>query len=512
MAPILPTLRLVSQPHFLSEADGHAIAQRIQQASIGGGSADVHIVSRWRGSLRWARNRVTTGGDDQDNRITVWRTVQGARSGQVTIDDVSADAVVAAVRRAEQLARHEREFVEVDAGSRADSPFAFHDEPVTKPQLFFDSTYQLDSEQRAAAAERLMREARAAGMLSAGYIEVSAISMAYLTSWGFSHFFQYTWARYKTTVRDPTGLGSGWAGVDWPDWNKIDGERLSAIALEKCLKSRNPVAVEPGRYTTILEPQAVCDLLAPWSGCVAPRDATEMNQDGVWHKGWKNEQEPPFEMSDEVRALGLAKFGERVIDERLTFRTDPLDPAVAFAPYQLGAYVPWTTGIYHPVTWIERGVLKNLEENSYYSIRSLGRETQQVAPGSFRLSVDGPTSTVEEMIQTTERGLLVTRFDQVLTGSDNNIRQVRGYTRDGLWLIEHGKISKPAVNMVFVEYTLAVLNRVEQVGVPQRCYHPGVVGFPELVGDLAWLANPQPVMTPALKIRDFSFTALSNAI
>jgi predicted Zn-dependent protease len=94
----------------------------------------------------------------------------------------------------------------------------------------------------------------------------------------------------------------------------------------------------------------------------------------------------------------------------------------------------------------------------------------------------------------------VTRFDQVSTLDFTRII-LRGYTRDGLWLIENGKISKPVKNLVFTEGAFFALNRVEQLGVPQRVFHPAY-----------GTAVPHPVVVPPLKIRDFSFTALTDAV
>jgi predicted Zn-dependent protease len=122
--------------------------------------------------------------------------------------------------------------------------------------------------------------------------------------------------------------------------------------------------------------------------------------------------------------------------------------------------------------------------------------------GAFRMS--GGETSVEEMIATTKRGLLVTRFD-LLTDLDVKSLLVRGFTRDGLWLIENGKISKPVKNMVFTESILFALNNVEQFGVPQRVFHPPGYG--------RWdVRRPQPVVVPPLKIRDFSFTSLCDAV
>lgn len=488
------------RPRFLSEADCHDVARRLARYARGGGDTNVVIGSVWTGTVRWGRNRITTSTEDRDNKLQLTRIVQGALA-EVQFNEVSDAALVAATRRAERLLKREDEHVEFDIFARPDSPFRPQEEPGAVPQLFSDVTYQLDAEHRTAAARQCMQSATEAGLLTAGYIKVSAHSLAYITSWGYSRYYQYTWAQYSVTVRDPKGTGSGWAGVDWPDWNKIDGMKLSQIALEKCLASRNPVRVEPGRYTTILEPQAVSDFLGllMFSNAIG-REANETTLGASFHKS--GEREPPTNWP-----IGYSKLGERVMDERITISVDPMDPELGFPPYpnlfsgrkEIGA-------TYHPAVWIEHGALKTLAYDRKYAIELLGRETGLLNPGAFRMSVSGPMASVEEMVQSTKRGLLVTRFDPV-DGPIGPSLLCRGYTRDGLWLIENGKISKPVKNMLFVEGILFVLNNVEQVGVPQRAFHPQ----PDWKR-LAWDTSPQPVIVPPLKIRDFSFTALSDAI
>ena len=490
-------------PRFLSEADCHDIAQRLQRFAHGGGESAVRIVSSWTGNVRWARNRITTTGEDRDIHLDVTRSLRGA-SARVSINEVSDAALVAASRRAERMARMQEEEVDTDLTMRPGSPFRYEEEPVAVPQLFFASTYQVDAAQRAAAARQAAHATAAAGMLAAGYVQVSAMSVAYLTSWGYARYYQYTWAQHSVTVRDPKGQGSGWAGVDWPDWSKIDGEKLSAIALDKCLTSRNPVAIEPGRYTTILEPQAVCDFVGRmmyggWD--TVNREGNETSPTAPFHKS--GEREPPNLGSF---PLGLSRMGERVVDERITISADPMDPELGFPPYAKVQYAVGGGAVYHPATWIEHGVLKTLSYDRPYAVKELGRNTGLPNSGAFRMSVSGTPTSLEEMIATTKRGLLVTRFDRV-EGPTSAALLCRGYTRDGLWLIENGKISKPVKNMLFVESILFALNNVEQLGVPQRTFHP-IAG-----GKLfTWFQNPQPVIVPPLKIKDFSFTALSDAI
>lgn len=501
-----------ARPRFLSEADCQDIIQRLVRYAKGGGETTVAIISRWTGHVSWARNRVTLSDEDRDNHVKILRTINGAASWNlIEINDVSDAGLVAAMRRAERVVQMDHEQVDADVLSRADSRIRPQEEPVTMPQLFSEATYQLDAEQRIAAARRLMASAAAAGMLSAGDLEVSATSMAYLTSWGYTKHEQYTWAQYSVTVRDPSGVGSGWAGVDWPQWSKIDGEKISAIALDKCLKSRNPVAVEPGRYTVILEPQAVHDFVG---GMFHKRDE---GGDNVNFNRLVNEQssgpfnkfpseEPPFR-EESSEQPGAARFGEKVIDERLTVGADPIDPELGFPPYL--NWMWWQgidTPVFHAATWIERGILKSLPYDRSYAIHKLGQLSGLPNSGAFRISVTGPTTTVEEMLADTKRGFLVTRFDQVL-GPFGKSLICEGYTRDGLWLVENGKISKAVKNLRFVESILLALNNVQQVGVPQRIFNPS------LGGSLFWVhGNPQPAIVPPLKIRDFSFTALSDAI
>ena len=491
----------IQRPRFLSEADCHDIAQRLARFARGGGDTAVTIMSRWSGTVRWARNRISTTGEDRDNKLRLTRSIRGARDWNVDFNDVSDAALTAAARRAERLAHMQPELVDYDAITRSDSLLRLRDEPAAVPQLFSDATYQLDAGRRAEAARQLMHSATAAGMWSAGDIVVSATSMAYITSWGYAKYYQYTWAQYSVTVRDPKGIGSGWAGVDWPDWSRIDGPKLSAIALDKCVQSRNPVAVEPGRYTTILEPQAVCDFigLMMFNNAIH-RESNEVSQDAPFHKS--GSAEPPNFGSG---PLGLSRLGEKIIDERITISADPMDPELGFPPYPNFFYTDELGAAYHPAVWIEHGVLKTESYDRNYAHKEFARDTGLPNSGAFRMSIDGPATSIEEMITTTKRGLLVTRFDQV-EGPVGAALLCRGYTRDGLWLIENGKISKPVKNMLFVESILFALNKVEQLGVPQRAFHPGPGGI------AAWFGRPQPAIVPPLKVKDFSFTALSDAI
>jgi predicted Zn-dependent protease len=491
MTSTIPPVGPDERPRIFSEADCHDILKRLVHFSTGGGYTCVSVVSQWTGNVRWARNHVSTGGEVRDNNVGVHRNINGA-IGSVQINDTTDVALVAATRRAERLATMELEAPNQDLIARL--PL----EPATKPNIFSEATYQLSADQRAAAAIALIRQAKDAGMSSAGYIEVAAVSIGLLDTVGRVRYSAYTQARCSVTVRDPKGTGSGWAGVDWYDWQKIDATKLTAIALDKCLKSRNAVRIEPGRYTTILEPQAVSDLVGPLF-----RGRNNVGEAAIERVTNENKYAPgPFFKS--AKDPGFSMLGEKVIDERITITADPMDSELGFPPFERDVNYDdgdlFVTPVFHPVTWIEQGVLKNLATSRAHRIAGMGRDLGIANSRSFRMS--GGDTSIDEMIATTKRGVLVTRFDQVM---QLNFRSqlYRGFTRDGIWLIENGKISHPVVNMVFTEAILWALNNVEQLGPPQRTFHPDVA--------FLWY-NPQPTIVPPLKIKDFSFTSLADAV
>jgi predicted Zn-dependent protease len=491
-----PITRPVSLPplsRFLTADECQALLKRAVQLGTGGGETGLQIESSWAGNLRWARNQITTSGDARDNRVVVDRSVRGAH-GVVVVNQIDDTGLEAAIRRAERMmmfkpetggAQFEEHFIKAsDKMTSLDEVVGFKNaaaleaslastvqtpEPYTRPHIFFDSTYNLDADKRANSLETFVGDAKSAGMLCAGYAEVSAHGRAVADTYGRAMYYPYTLALYSVTVRSPDDGASGWAGVDWNDWNRIDTAHLTAVALDKCLRSRNAVAVEPGRYTTILEPQAVGDLFF-WFVEALDRQVAEAGSG-------------PFAVPGPGHR---SKMGQRVLDSRITVSADPMDPDLGFPPFDSRG------NVYHAATWVENGILKELPYYRPYGIRVLGKNSG--LPNSMACRMSGGTTSLDEMIATTKRGLVVTRFSN-MASVDLNSLTVSGYTRDGLWLIENGKISKPVKNMRFVDSPLFAFNAVEQLGTPVRIFHPGA-----------------PMIVPPAKVRDFNFTSLSSAV
>jgi predicted Zn-dependent protease len=187
--------------------------------------------------------------------------------------------------------------------------------------------------------------ARRAGLVSTGYLEAQAGAFAVANSNGLFAYARSTGAAFTTTVRTADGTGSGWAGASDNDFRRIDPAVLAERAIEKARRSVNPVGVEPGRYTVVLEPTAVANLVQLIAGSLNARNADEGR-------------------SFFSRAGGGNKIGEKVVDERVTLVSDPLDPRVPANTFG-GDGLP-----NRRVTWIENGVVRNLAYDRFWAQRS----------------------------------------------------------------------------------------------------------------------------------------------
>jgi predicted Zn-dependent protease len=356
------------------------------------------------------------------------------------------------------------------------------------PPLWSDTTFNLTGQMLTDPVHAGVDLARTAKMFAAGFAETRVVTWAIFNTRGLAAYTTGTVGRYSESVRNPEGTGSGWAGLTQTDWSKLDVSRLSARALKKCVASINPVAVEPGRYTTILEPEAVCKIML-FAVAALNREAAENSPNHPYSGG----------------ARGRTKIGERIFDSRLTISTDPMDSDCPYIPFDADGYP------YRPVKWFENGVLKEMAYDSAYALRKFGTDVPLPNPDSFRMT--GGDTSIEEMIATTERGLLVTRFG-LMEGEDNKSLLLSAVTRDGFWLIEKGKIKSPIKNMRILESPLIVCNTVLQLGKPERVYS-GVwkdadgMETDDMTGEAFGAFS---IVVPPMKLQDFNFVSISDAV
>jgi predicted Zn-dependent protease len=261
------------------------------------------------------------------------------------------------------------------------------------------------------------------------------------------------------------------------------------VAVEKATRSRNPVAVEPGRYTTILEPAATGNLVQLIANATQARAADEGR-------------------SFFSRAGGGNKIGMRVVDPRVTLLSDPADGGSTGGGYDAEG-MPLER-----VTWIENGVVKSLYYDRFWAAKQNVQPTRTLAvgggpggggggggggAGNRTLRMLGGTTSVADMIRGTERGILVTRF-WYIRPVDPRTLLYTGLTRDGTFLVENGAVTRAVKNFRFNESPIFFLNNLEALGPVVR------VNASENLG-----AGGATYM-PTLKVRDFTFSSLSDAV
>jgi predicted Zn-dependent protease len=453
--------------------DMEALTKRI----LGFAKADetrVVVRSTATGQSRFAGGEITTSGSATDLTVNVVSTVGKRRASATTnvTDDASLRRTVELSERLAKLSPEDPELM----------PELGAQQYVSVP-AYDATTAALGADGRAEAVAKLVGAARGADpkqdLFVAGYLEANALQgLAVATSKGLFAFHQGTDVNLSCTVRTPDGTGSGWASNGAREWGQLDAAALGRRAAEKAVASRNPQAVEPGRYTVILEPQAVGDLVPLLLGAFNARQAEEGRS--------------PFSKRGEGAAAGGTMLGEKIADERVTLFSDPADTDLRGQPFD-------SEGLPTPRrVWIENGVLKTLAYSRYWAQkRNLPQSAAGGGGGGFGegggagLKMLGGTQSLDELIAGTERGILVTH-NFYIRGLDPRSASYTGLTRDGTFLIERGKITRAVKNFRWNESPLLMLNRIDAIGKAERTAAGQVM--------------------PSLKVRDFNFASISEAV
>lgn len=312
------------------------------------------------------------------------------------------------------------------------------------------------------------------GVLAAGFIPKFDWVDASANSEGLFTYFHYADASFILTCRTPDQTGSGWAGTTGvKDMKNIDAEALTNVAADKALKSRKPRAIEPGNYTVILEPRPAARYLSLMLGSLNARGAEEGRS---------------F-MSGKQR--GDTRLGEKVFGDNFTLRSEIGNPILRQSPIGQDGLPA------KPVTWVEKGVVKNLFYDRFWAQKQK-KEATGTTPG-MSLVMEGGTATMEEMIKSTKRGLLVTFF-WYIRPVDNMTLLNTGMTRDGLFLIENGEIVAPVQNFRWNESPAVSFNNISMLGRP----------IPMHTGEA--YDNPGTALVPPMKLEDFTMTSISPAV
>ncbi|MCX2678985.1 TldD/PmbA family protein [Galbibacter sp. EGI 63066] len=429
-------------------------AKKIMEKALSFSTADtcsINLSGSESGNIRYARNSVSTSGH-RSNQSLVVESSFGKKSGVATIDEFDDASLEKVVKRSEELAKlspENPEFME-PLGPQT------YDESLS----YIKETANISPDYRAEVANSSIKPAAAKDVTAAGFFNDSARFSAKLNSKGLFAYNQSTGMDFTVTMRTNDGTGSGWASRDYNDVSIFDAAEASKIAIDKAVMSQNAKAIEPGKYTVILEPAAANDLLSRMFWSFDARRADEGRS---------------FMSKDDG-----TKLGQKIVDERVNVWSDPLHPEIPSSTWD-GDGLP-----VKKMKWLEKGVVKNLSYSRYWA----SQKGVDATPSPSNFIMAGGDASLDDLIKDTKKGILVTRL-WYIRSVDPQTLLYTGLTRDGTFYIENGKIKHPVKNFRFNESPVIMLNNLETLGKQVR-YNGNLI--------------------PYMKIRDFTFTSLSDAV
>ncbi len=442
---------------ILSKDQAQALLKKVLSYSKAD-ECEVNLTGTDGGNVRYARNAVSTSGIVSQSQLVV-QSAYGKKLGTATInefDDASLEKVVRRSEELAQLAPENPEYVSV-----------LGPQQYSESKSFVQSTAAITPKQRSTLVEESLNIAKSSKTVAAGFLEDNNGYAAMANSKGLFAYNTSTNTNFSVTVRTEDGKGSGYATRGYNDITKLDTKSATQIAVEKAVRSATAKAIEPGKYTVILEPAAVAVLL----------ENIFFNMDA--------------RQADEGRSFlskpgGQTKLGEKMVDERVNIYSDPLHPELPTSPWA-GDGRPQ-----EKVSWIEKGVIKNLTWGRYWA----EKKGVKAIPTPDAAIMEGGTKSLDELIRGTKKGVLVTRL-WYIRSVDPQTLLLTGLTRDGTFYIENGEIKYPVKNFRFNESPIIMLNNLEELGRQERTV--------SVESNLNYLLPP-------LKVRDFTFSSLSDAV
>jgi predicted Zn-dependent protease len=432
-----------------------------------GDAVEVEFNGGERSATRYANSNITANMVQFDRNVNV--TIHlGARSGSSSareLDDASLQEAVAEATKRAEAARESQ-----DALPLIEGPQEYMTVDATLP-----NGVNFGPAERARMVKQSLDVCQKKNVIGSGYIPKIHQTTCSANSKGLFAYYQYAEASFILTCRTPDGGGSGWAGLTGiKDVSRIDATALTEVAADKAVKSQKPRAIEPGRYTVILEPRANARLLSLMMGLFNARTAE--GQVGNYFSG----KEP-----------GTTKVGEKLFSTDFTVKSDVGNDILRQTPIGPDGMAA------QPVTWIEKGVLKNLAYDRTWARRQ--KKPPTPATTNMSLVMEGSDTSVEQMIKTTKRGLLVTFFWYIRAVDQPSLLNT-GMTRDGLFLIENGEITGPVQNFRWNMSPLVAYNNITAVGRP----------VPIHTGES--YDGPGTALVPPVRVEDFFMTSISPAV
>ena len=420
---------------------------------------------------RFANNGITQNVSEEGCEVSV-RVQIGGRTARATTNRLDEESLRQVVRHAEELARVQEEDLEL-------LPMLTAAEQGSAPKLdrYCEATAAMGAGERADQVEAMVAIARRDGLNSAGIYSSGESYEALFNSHGVARWHRQTLAEASITMQ--AADSSGWQKQNYTSAKRLDARALAEIAAEKALRSAAPVEVPPGKYTVILEPSAVVDLIgflvADFSGLALLEQRSCLNG-----------------------RLGTELFGVNISISDNVGHDE-----------QTGAGFDGEGAARQELTLVENGVVREIAMSRGTAARvrrselarklsaaratghgfSLPNEGGEAATNIVFKVAEGSAKTVQEMISSTEKGLLVTRL-WYIREVDAYEKILTGMTRDGTFLVENGRVGAGIRNLRFNQSVVQMLRQVLDLGNPARA-----------CGEEAF-----DMVAPAMRVAGFQFT------
>ena len=412
------------------------------------------------GLTRFANSFIHQNVSETNSKIYL-RAVLGKKIGVAITNSFKRDDLKRALESAIEIAKNQRE--------NPDFTTLPSKQKYVRIRTHVKKTASFTPAQRASEVKRIFDKAANHNLTVAGSFSTGESEVAVMNTNGVKCYQPLSAATINVVIMSDNS--SGYAEALHRDVTSIDVEELSEIAIQKCLESRNPKGLEPGEYDVILEHTAVANLLE-W-----------MNYIGL---GSKSFQEKTSFLADRI--------GQKIMGENISIYDDGNDDAAIAFPFDFEGVAK------KKVSLIQKGIAKGVVYDSISAnkdqVKSSGHAlTADTAEGALALNlfVKGGNSSRKKMIESCDRGLLITRFHYINGLLDTRNALMTGMTRDGTFWIENGKVQHGVKNLRFTESMLKAFSNVKLISRDRKIVN-------------SWWDDLGCIVCPAMLVKNFKFT------
>ena len=420
---------------------------------------EVHVDEVANALTRFANNAIHQNVAEHGLTVSI-RTVTDGRTARATTNRFDEDSLRSTVEASLSLAHSQPKIpnlLPIPGNQR-----------YRRVNRFIKHTAALSAEDRARAVRRACDLAVKKGQVAAGIFSNGQSQSALANSRGLFADYRETHSEFSVTMQE--GSAASWAKANSADVRAFDPQKLAARAGEKAHLAVNARELAPGRYTVILEPAAVLDLV-----------------------GFLFYDFSATALADKRSCLN-ERMGKQLFGQSISISDDVYHPLQQGAPFD-GEGMPRQR-----VLLVDRGVPKNLVYSRAAAKAAHKQPTghgfalpNEYGEAPMNLVFGGGDSSIEKMVASTERGLLVTRL-WYIREVDPYEKVMTGMTRDGLFLVDNGRVRGAVRNFRFNQSIIEMLKNVELLGPPVRA-----------TGEEAF-----EMVVPAMKVRDFCFSEVTK--